>query len=429
MTFSFLTFGCKVNQYETEALKEALAQHGEREALPGEEADLYFVNTCAVTGMSERKDRKAVSDLLRDHPKSRVVVFGCSAQLHPEAYGKHPNVLLLSGDDRKKALLSLLEEGRIPEEKKSPRLFDYDDLPLAKGVYPTRSVLKIQDGCDRFCSYCVIPFCRGRSRSRRKNEVLSEARRLLSSGVKELVVSGIDVGDYHDPEDPSYGLASLLSDLSGLPFPSYRIRVSSWEVSEIGKDALSAYLLHPGVLVPHFHLPLQSGSNKVLKAMNRPYTAEEFLRTVEDIRSLLPDAVFSSDVITGFPGERAEDFANTLEVCRKAGFFRIHAFPYSERPGTKASRITEGKVPVVERRRRVKVLNDLSQEGEIALREKEASRTIRVLLDVEKEDGFYGYSDSYLLYRVGKEGHKVGDFVLLSPRPGIDFPAGFPYNS
>ena len=303
MKFKIITFGCKVNSYESESLKERLLEEGYQEAKKKEDADYFFVNTCAVTNEAEKKDLKKVRSLGRNYPNARIVIMGCSSQLHKERYTSLPQVDVVIGNSKKGMVEQCLESKTNDLVDLDSRHFHYEDTPTKFGEKNVRGYIKVQDGCDNFCSYCVVPFTRGNSRSRKKESILQEAKDLLASGIKELIIGGIDTGSYHDPEDKSYDLTHLLRDMLSLSNKPYRIRVSSIEASQISEEYIDLFASHQDILCPHFHMPLQSGSETILKKMNRKYTLEEFESKVNQIKANIKDAAFSCDVITGFPGE------------------------------------------------------------------------------------------------------------------------------
>ncbi len=408
MTFKILTFGCKVNSYESQALRERLLKQGYVES---ENADIYFVNTCAVTNEAERKDLKLVRDLVRDHPSSKVVVLGCSSQIHKEKYLKIEGVSSVLGVNKKIASdldFCLKNKDLVPL---NTRNLSFEETPIANGYEKVRAYLKIQDGCNNFCSYCVVPFTRGNSRSRNKDEILKEAENLLDNGYKELVIGGIDTGSYQDPLDSSYRLKDLLKDLISIKGHMFRIRVSSIEESQIDNDYIALFKNNPQRLCPHFHLPLQSGSEKILKLMNRKYDLESFENTILKIRKEIPYVALSCDVITGFPGETEEDFQSTYDFLKNNLFMRIHAFPYSERPLTRAISFKDS-VPRNIRLKRVRILNTLSKENEKQYRERLKGRQAMVLYESRARDGsFSGYSENYLQFRKTTDEDIEGCFI------------------
>ncbi len=392
MTFLIHTFGCKVNSYESESLRERLLDKGFSEAKEGESPDVVFINTCAVTNEAERKDRQKVRTVKRLYPEAKVVVMGCSSQIHPESY--LPIADLVLGTTRKGQAEGLLSSDNKCFVQKENRHLAYEDTPIREGEHEERAYVKVQDGCNNFCAYCLVPFARGNSRSRKKDSILEECRVLVASGVKEIVIGGIDTGSYKDPENPAYSLSSLLRDIALLD-GEFRIRVSSLETSQIDDELIKVFQ-DMGKLCPHFHIPLQSGSDKILRLMNRKYGSDHFRDTVSKIRKRLPLAAFSTDVITGFPQETEEDFMSTYSLLKDLCFMRIHAFPYSERPLTRAISLP-GKVDVSIRQERTKRLLGLSRENEEIYRKSLLGTRQRLLVEKKVDDRtFAGYTEYYL---------------------------------
>ncbi len=410
MTFKIYTLGCKVNAYESESLKERLLKEGFEEA-KGKAADVYFVNTCAVTNEAERKDLQRVRSLSRSFPGKKIIIMGCSSQIHKEEYLSIPGVAVVTGSSNKSTVELLNASEGCDYVDTESRKFVYEDTPTEQGEKSVRGYRKVQDGCDNFCSYCVVPYTRGRSRSRSKDSILKEAKSLLENGVRELIIGGIDTGSYQDPDNPSYRLKDLLKDRLDLSSLPYRIRVSSIEISQIDDDYIDLFAAHQDRLCPHFHIPLQSGCEKILKRRNRKYKLEDYLSKVNRIREKIPSVAFSTDVISGFPSETEEDFMETYEFCKKVGFMRIHAFPYSERPFTRAAKL-KGSVKQSIRLERTRKLIQLSEEKEEAYRKNIASEL--VLIEGRNKEGKYeGYSQHYLRYEFDSDKDITGTFVEI----------------
>jgi threonylcarbamoyladenosine tRNA methylthiotransferase MtaB len=337
-TCAFYTLGCKVNQYETEELREKTLALGLCEVPHAEKADLYVVNTCCVTRIAEAKSRQALRRFHRQNPAATVVATGCYADRDPRRLTEIPGVHLVMPNSRKEDLPRKLAE-----------LCGLDPGPL-EGAPPgihrfhghTRAFIKIQDGCDAFCSYCIVPYVRGRPRCRDFEAIVREAGRLAENGHREVVVTGIHLGRYREPGPGGRSLPELLSALDAVE-GIRRIRFSSIEPLEIGERLLKA-MAASEKFCPHFHISLQSGDDEMLRKMNRPYRSDEYLAVVERIREHFRLPSFSTDVIVGFPGEKEHQFANTLDLCRRVVFNKIHVFPYSHREGTEASRMS-GKTP------------------------------------------------------------------------------------
>ena len=415
MTFKIYTFGCKVNAYESQALKERLEKEGYIEA-KGKEADVFFVNTCAVTNEAERKDLQKVRNIARNYPNKPIYIMGCSAQIHKERYLAIEQVKGIVGSSNKNIIETFYKENgqkRFDMVESDSRSFVYQDTPTMKGEREVRGYVKIQDGCDNFCSYCVVPFTRGKSRSRDHESILNECRSLLNNGVKELIIGGIDMGSYQDPLLPSYRLVDLLKDMLNLSSTKYRIRVSSIEASQVTDEYISLFASHQDILCPHFHLPLQSGSATVLKRMNRKYSLQDYLAIIEKIRKAIPDVAFSSDVITGFPKESEEEFLETYNFCKQVGYMRIHSFPYSERPFTMAAKL-KGQVDMKLRMERTKKLIQLSDENDALYRNQLKGKEVSVLIESKNSKGLYeGYSENYLRFEIQSDENIIGQFKKI----------------
>ena len=415
MTYKIYTFGCKVNSYESQALKERLEKNGYTPA-KGEEADVYFVNTCAVTNEAERKDLQRVRRISRSFPDKPIYIMGCSSQIHKEYYLSIPGVKGVVGNSEKNIIETFFEkkDEKIDHVDMDSRHFVYQDTPTHEGEKNVRGYIKVQDGCDNFCSYCVVPFTRGKSRCRKHDSIIEECKALLDHGIKELIIGGIDTGCYVDPEDSNYHFVDLLKDLLDLSPVEYRIRISSIEASQITKEYISLFAAHQDKLCPHFHLPLQSGSEHVLQRMNRKYHLDDYRHICLSIREMIPDAAFSSDVITGFPAESEEEFKETYDFCKEIGFMRIHAFPYSERPFTMAAKL-RNPVPMRIRMDRTKRLIELSEENDQKFRKQLEGKEVTVLIEGlnKKTMEYEGYSENYLRFSIPSDEDITGKFIKI----------------
>lgn len=312
------TLGCKLNEVESASLMSGLEVLGYETTDELGFADLYLLNTCAVTAEAEKKSRQAVARMRKFNPEAPVYVCGCAAEHDSESFLKREGVTLVTGAQRKDKILSLIREHGVIKERDEV----FCELPSPKQV-KTRAFLRIQDGCNRFCSYCIIPYLRGRSRSRRAESVLREAK---ACAAKEIVLTGVDISSYRDGD---VGLGELLRSLGGL---KKRIRLGSVEASIVTEEFLQA-MKAAGNVMPHFHLSLQSGSNDVLRAMNRRYTREEYLEKCALIYEYFPDAAVTTDIIVGFPTETEEDFLASLSIIQEANFAHVHAFPFPRERG------------------------------------------------------------------------------------------------
>ena len=378
------TLGCKVNDVESGSIIRGLETLGYTVSRELENADLYVINTCAVTAEAERKSRQTIGRALKFNAKAKVIVCGCASEKNAEAFlKKGENVFAVLGAKRKNRVLEIVQSG-FDKRFQGGQVFDenekYEEMPLPECL-KTRAFVKIQDGCNRFCSYCVIPYLRGRSRSRNAE---SSAQEILQSTAMETVVTGIDISDYHD--ENGRGLVYLLSLVQNA---DTRIRFGSMEVSMITDELLSA-LKNLKNFAPQFHLSLQSGSNKVLKSMNRHYTREEYLQKCQMIYNAFPNAGITTDIIVGFPTETEEDFLQSLQIVEEAGFSQIHAFPYSPREGTNAYKKYK-ELPATVKKERVERLLKVGQ----AQKEKYLQAFIDKTLTVAPENCIDGYTEGY----------------------------------
>lgn len=384
MKACILTLGCKVNEAESASLLAGLEARGWETADSPCAADLYIINTCAVTAEAEKKSRQAVARLRKFNPQAPVLVCGCASQNAPEAFSSREGVTLVTGTMRKDRILDLLHEKGVFLQTETA----FCELPAPKRTH-TRANLRIQDGCDRFCSYCLIPYLRGRSRSRSMESVHAEA---LACGAREIVLTGIDITSYRDGEKD---LGDLLLSLKDVPA---RIRLGSLEEGIVSREFLEK-MKKAGNVCEHFHLSLQSGSDAVLRAMNRRYTREQYLQACALIGEFFPDAAVTTDIIVGFPTETEEDFMQSLRIVGEAGLARVHAFPYSPRPGTNAAR--RPPLPDSVKQERMARMLARAKEAEEAYVSRFASRTLTALFE---SDG--GYTSNYI--RVYAENAKEG---------------------
>lgn len=405
MTFKIVTLGCKVNSYESSIIEDRLLTAGYRK--DEDNPDYIFLNTCAVTANAEKQDRQVLRSLIKKYPESKFVVIGCSAQVNKDDYLKYKEVIIVKGND-KKCRIDNLDSKIRDQVNLSSRSFIYDEERSSLPTYKSKAYLKIQDGCDNFCSYCIVPIARGKSRSRDKDSILKELQEYISSGIKEIIIGGIDVSSYGNN---SYTLTDLIKKMTSFK-GDYRIRISSIEISRIDENYVSLFKDNPH-LAYHFHIPLQSGSNKILKLMNRKYTREEFISKVNMIKNILPGIALSTDVITGFPGENEEDFNDTFSLLKDLSFMKIHAFPYSERKYTKAITLSDSVDKQI-RKKRVKILDELSKENQkkYYLSSKD---NLDILIEKVEGNKVYGYSSNNLYVCAESDNAEVGTIINVSP--------------
>ncbi len=389
------TLGCKMNEVESESLMRGLEDRGYEVTDELCKADLYLLNTCAVTAEAEKKSRQAVARMRKFNPSAPVIVCGCASEQNAQAFAEKEGVVLVTGAQNKGKLLSILENKGIFCEAETA----FCELPAPKRT-KTRAFLRIQDGCNHFCSYCLIPYLRGRTRSRSAESILSEA---TESGAKEIVLTGIDISSYRDG---TTDLGGLLAKLSCVPA---RVRLGSLEASVITEDFL-ARMKEAGNVAPHFHLSLQSGSTDVLKAMNRHYTREEYLQKCALVYSFFPDAAITTDLIVGFPTETEEDFQLSLSIIKEAGFARVHCFPFSRREGTAAAKLKD--LPVSVKKERMTRILEVARSAEEEHLARFWGSEQNVLFEA---DG--GYTDNYI--RVYADGAREGEFCRVRLRERI----------
>ena len=381
------TLGCKVNDCESASLLRGLEERGYEVSDELGPADLFILNTCAVTGEAEKKSRQAIARIRAVAPRARILVCGCAAERCPQAFSEKENVFLVTGARQKSRILALLDEQgvRLDEEDGA-----YDEL-LPPRNFKARAFVKIQDGCNNFCSYCIIPYLRGRSRSR---SLESAAAEILSCGAEEAVITGIDISSYNDG---GRGLADLLT---AVRHADKRIRLGSLEVSAITGPLLRA-AASVRDFAPHFHLSLQSGSAAVLRKMNRRYTPEEYAEKVRMIRSAFPSAAVTTDIIAGFPTETEEDFEESLAFAERMRFASVHCFPYSRRTGTVAAKLPD--LPPEIKSDRLHRLLHLSERLRAEYAGGFVGKELKFVPEEEADGYTVGYSENYIrLYVPGK---------------------------
>ncbi len=397
---AFRTFGCRLNQYDSEAMRTLLeGDEGYETAAPGETADVYVINTCSVTARADASARKAIRRLRKEYPTAKLVVAGCYAQRAPEEIARLSGVALVLGTpDRARIVEEITAaESEIPRIAVSPvdAESDFLDVPVTDMLGHTRAVVKVQDGCNQDCSYCIIPQTRGHSVSREPQQVIEQVGVLVAGGYPEVVISGVHVGDYGlDLKDSAWDLPRLLRALLAVPGLE-RLRLSSIEPASINHELIDL-MASDRRFARHFHIPLQSGSDSVLERMGRCYRAADFSELVERIAATIPDCGIGSDLICGFPGETEDDFEQTLERLRATPLSYLHAFPYSIRPGSPAEAFGD-QVPGDIKKQRVRMAKRLVSEKNERFRRAQVGQRLRVLFEQVKGKGpSAGWSDNYL---------------------------------
>lgn len=395
----FISLGCKVNKYEIDSMANILYNAGYNITFNHEPADYYVLGTCAVTNESEKKSRQYITKLSKLNPNSKIIVCGCASENNPVQF-KRDNVISVIGVEGREHILELLNGNDF---KPYPLSTKFNNNVVCPYKSHTRAYIKIQDGCNNFCSYCLIPYLRGRNRCRGLTEIISEAKE-LAKNANEIVLTGIDVSSYKDGE---YDLGDLVSMLK---LVNARIRLSSFEVRIITEQFLNKLKQNPN-FCPHFHLSLQSGSTTVLKRMNRHYTVKEYLERIKLIRKYYPDANITTDIIVGFPGESEQEFLETVETCNLAEFGHVHIFPYSIRNGTVASKMVQ--VDDIVKKERTKQLIKLCELNEKQFYKTMLGKTFTMLTEEEHNGYMQGYTENYIKVYVKKDGLKPNMLIKV----------------
>ncbi|GKW46890.1 tRNA (N(6)-L-threonylcarbamoyladenosine(37)-C(2))-methylthiotransferase MtaB [Planococcus sp. NCCP-2050] len=429
-TVAFHTLGCKVNHYETEAIWQLFKEQGYNRVEFEHHSDVYVINTCTVTNTGDKKSRQVIRKAVRKNPDAVICVTGCYAQTSPAEIMAIPGVDIVVGTQDRTKLLGYIDQYR--NERKPINAVGnimknrvYEELDVPAFTDRTRASLKIQEGCNNFCTFCIIPWARGLMRSRDPKEVVRQAQQLINAGYQEIVLTGIHTGGYGE-DLKNYNLAQLLRDLEQQVVGLKRLRISSIEASQLTDEVIEV-LRNSEIVVRHLHIPIQSGSDTVLKRMRRKYTMEFFADRLVQLRKALPDLAITSDVIVGFPGETEEEFMETYRFIQEHKFSELHVFPYSQRTGTPAARMEDQIDEEVknERVHRLIALND-------QLAKEYASNFEGELLEIIPEERFKqneetglleGYTDNYLKVVIPGDDSLIGKIVKVKI-----VKAGYPYN-
>ena len=423
-TVSFYTLGCKVNQYETNAMEQQFIKNNYEIVENTQKADIYVINTCTVTNMAERKSRQMLRRVKEINPSAVLVVCGCYAQVAKNELEQIPEIDIILGINEKNEIVQIVEnymekmaeqnkksqEAEIDDVSKQKEFLDFGDVTYTE---KNRAVVKVQDGCNMFCSYCIIPYARGRIRSRKIESVVSEIKKIAKEEIKEVVITGIHVASYgkdFDNENTSkkirlIDLLEAINKIDGID----RIRLSSLEPTIVDEE-FATRLSKLDKICDHFHLSLQSGCDETLKRMNRKYTTQIYRDAVATLRKYYPEASFTTDVIVGFPGETDEEFAKTYEFLKEIDFYRLHVFKYSPRRGTVAEKMPN-QIDGNKKEERSNKLIELSNNTENKHNKNYIDKTVKVLFE-EFEDGFFkGHTTNYMMVKVAGSEEQLGKFV------------------
>ena len=449
MKIRFVTLGCKLNFAESRAIGKALLQQGHTRAKQGEEADICVINTCSVTDNADHKDRQTIHRIHRQNPNAIIIVTGCYAQLQPEQIAKIEGVDYVLGQNEKYDIAQLVDElcdRTLPKElqnasneatERSQNELQFKDkihvcaireVEEFHGAYSkddrTRCFLKVQDGCNYFCTYCTIPYARGKSRNPRISEVVANAQKALAEGAKEIVLTGVNIGDFGRSTGEAF--IDLLKALDNLGERreargerqeargmDYRIRISSCEPNLL-TDEIIDFVAHSKHFAPHFHIPLQSGSNEVLSIMKRRYTRELFEERVKHIKQVMPHAFIGVDCMVGVRGETEECFNDYVEFIKRLDVSQLHVFTYSERANTRMLELDVCIVPKAERQRRSKILHEISEEKTQTFYANQTGREVVVLWESKKEgDHMAGFTENYVKVHRPYDKEKVNTFEVI----------------
>lgn len=413
MKYTIYTLGCKVNTFESESVSSILSKNGYSRVDNDEVADLYIINTCTVTNKSDSKSRKVIRGAIKKNPEAIVVVMGCYAQLAKDDIVAIDGVDIILGNDDKDKIYEIVEQYK-KDNKQQVLVSDImkskvmSDLATDTFYENTRAFLKVQDGCNNFCSYCIIPYARGGVRSKPKEQVLKEVKELVENGYLEVVLTGIHTGGYGQ-ETGEYNISDLVEDILKIPNLA-RLRISSIEISEIDEKLISILTTSPK-LAKHLHIPIQSGSNDVLVSMRRKYTTAEFIAKVKQLKSMIDNLSVTTDIIVGYPTETDELFEESLETCKAVEFSELHVFPYSKRNGTPAAKLKQ--VSDTTKKERSERLLALSDELKAAFYKNNIGLVDSIIVENVNDEYVLGKTSNYLSVKVYANGYNVGDIINI----------------
>jgi threonylcarbamoyladenosine tRNA methylthiotransferase MtaB len=412
---AFYTLGCKLNFSETSTIARLFEDAGHAKVEFEDDPDIYIINTCSVTENADKKCKQLVKRALKINPEAFVCIVGCFAQLKPEEIGKIPGVDLVLGANEK---FNLIEHIEKLETKSTEAIVSYDNIKITTDFVPafsygdrTRSFLKVQDGCDYFCTFCTIPLARGKSRNATIESTTEQAVKIAETEVKEVVITGVNIGDFGQGGNENFeGLIRSLDKVEGIE----RYRISSIEPNLLSNEIIHFSLKESKRFVPHFHIPLQSGNNRVLKTMRRKYERELYAERVAYIKSLRSDCCIGVDVIVGFPGETDDEFMDTIDFLKDLEISYLHVFTYSERANTTAVKLGDA-VPMNIRRERSKMLHILSDKKKRAFYESQVGTTRSVLLESDEDNGMmFGFTENYIKVKLPFDANLVNTFQTVT---------------
>lgn len=408
---SFITLGCKVNQYDSDAMRTLFIHRGYKPVEHSEVADVYIINTCSVTSIGDRKSRQVIRKIRRNNPDAVIAATGCYAQVAPEELEKMGDVDVIVGHQDRNKIVDYIEEAEKSEKtvnavKDIMSIREYENLTVdPEGEVKARAFVKVQEGCDNYCTFCIIPYARGRLKSRKQEDAVDEIKKLVEKGYREVVLTGIHLGNYGRDLRNGTSLSTLVSELLKIP-NLLRIRLGSIESVELS-DELINIIKNEKRVCHHLHLPLQSGSDAVLKSMNRHYRLRQYKDLIAMLREKIPNLALTTDLIVGFPGETEENFKETLNTLHELKFSAIHVFPFSKRTGTPAA-MYPNQISNEEKKKRVHRVQELEKKISKEFRCEFLNKIVHVLAENKKEEYFEGFSDEYIRVTIKGENVKRG---------------------
>ena len=408
----YIHYGCKTNQYESNAIIQKFIENGYKLVDFDEKSDVYIVNTCTVTNISDRKSRQILRRAKQKNKDSILIVIGCYVQVAMEKLEEIEEIDILLGNNEKKDILKYLENYKKERQEEITDVMsqkEYVEFGSTTFTEKTRAVIKIQDGCDRFCSYCIIPYARGRVRSRKLEEIQEEIAEIAKLGIKEVVLTGIHIASYGKDFKENIGLIDLLEKINQIDGIE-RIRLGSLEPKLIDEE-FAERLSKLNKICPHFHLSLQSGCTEVLKRMNRRYSTEEFKTSVNLLRKKFKDVMLTADVIVGFPGETEEEFNETFEFLKEIKFYKIHVFKYSKRENTKAADMPNQVLPEIKEERSKKVI-ELSNKIQNEYNREQIGKIVKVLVEEKNEKYYKGHTANYMCVMIETERENIENNIV-----------------